>query len=546
MEALRQLLNRIQQQLGLMTRSQQMAIGLCAVIIMGSLLWLAQWSAKPQLEPLLDQPMTLQELNTAVESLKVRGAEFVERGDRIYVKPEERPKLLRELAAEGALPQDTSLGFENLLKDQSPFLPESINRRNFRIALQNELAAVIAAAADIASASVFINDFHQRGIGARTPVTPTASVDVTTARGEEMDQAGVQWVANLVSGGVAALEPHNVKVSVNGRPREVPGPEDLLSFGLLEEKKKNEKHYEEKIHDLLSYIPGVKVAVSVELETTRKLIEERTFDEPQPKREKTSEQNTNSGSSAAEPGVNPNTGTALTEGTGQQSSSTEEDERENFPPQLVRTETSEQIPLREKAVTASINIPRSYFASVYRAQHPAGNEPNDADLKVLIDIEQKRVRAGVRNLIGAAENDAVQVDWFPDLTPGSPGSFADSPFLAAGEARADLGTVATLTDYAPQAGLVGLAIAALLMMVMMVRKSARAAGALLPDTPQQEEPEEPPPPLSHAELSEGFLVGQEVDEDTLRVKNLGEQVSRMVEENPETAADLIRRWVERD
>ena len=120
METLRQLLSRIQQQLAMMTRSQQLAIGLCAVIIMGSLLWLAQWSARPQLEPLLDQPMTGQETAAAIAALEVRGAEFDERGDRIYVKPDERRKLQRELAADGALPQDTSLGFENLLKDQSP------------------------------------------------------------------------------------------------------------------------------------------------------------------------------------------------------------------------------------------------------------------------------------------------------------------------------------------------------------------------------------------------------------------------------------------
>ena len=47
-----------------------------------------------------------------------------------------------------------------------------------------------------------------------------------------------------------------------------------------------------------------------------------------------------------------------------------------------------------------------------------------------------------------------------------------------------------------------------------------------------------------AAVSEGYLTGHEVDEETLRGHELRDQVSTMVEENPDNAADLIRRWVE--
>ncbi|MCH7814901.1 MAG: hypothetical protein IID40_12875, partial [Planctomycetes bacterium] len=99
MESLRQLLARIGEQLSVMTRSQQVAIGLCVVIIMGSMLWLTQWSTRPQLEPLLDQSMTPQEMSTALEHLEGIRAEFEERGDRIYVKPGERRKRQSELSS---------------------------------------------------------------------------------------------------------------------------------------------------------------------------------------------------------------------------------------------------------------------------------------------------------------------------------------------------------------------------------------------------------------------------------------------------------------
>ncbi len=545
MDMLRRLLSRVQQQLALMTRSQQMAIGLCAVIIMGSLMWMAQWTSQPQLEPLLDQPMTVDEMNTAVEQLNAMRADFEERGDRIYVKPEERRKLQRQLASQGALPQDTSLGFENLLEGQSPFVPESINRRNFTIALQNELASVIAASSEVAKSRVFINDVKRRGIGALQSLTPTASVDISMVGGRQMGQAAVQAVANLVSGAVGGLEPHNVKVIVDGRPRAIPAPDEAFSAGLLDEKKKNEKHLEEKVYGHLDYIPGVKVAVAVELETVKKKTISREYTDPAPKSDKSITEESNSGSQASEPGVNPNTGTALSAGGRGQSTTKDQSESEFFPANVAKVEESEQIPLTVKSVTASVGIPRSYFVSVYKAQQGEDQEPTDVDLKSLIDIEKLRVRATVKNVIGTTDDDAVQVDWFPDLAPGSPGQFMDSPLLAQTDVE-DEGTVASLAHYGPQAGLVGLALVSLMMMLMLARKSSRSTGQLpLPKLPALEE-EELITPLQSAKATEGFLVGQEVDEETLRFQNLNDQVSVMVDENPEAAADLVRRWVEQD
>lgn len=546
MEAFRQLLNRIWEQLGTMSRSQQMVVGLCAAIIGGSLLWLTQWSVQPQLVPLLDQPMSVEEMSQAVQQLQAMRADFEEIGDRILVRPQERRRLQRELLTRGGLPQDTSLGFENLLKDQSPFQPESINRRNFMIALQNELAAVIAEDASVARATVFINASSVRKLGARASVVPTASVDVTTAGGTVMGHGQVMGIANLVSGAVAGLSPHNVRVIVNRRSRTIPGPEDEIGFGLLEEKKKNEAYLEGKIRDQLAYIPGVKVAVSVELETTRKHIETRQYAEAEPKSESSKSEETSSGSSASEAGVSPNTGTAIDGSSGGGSSSKEESKSEFFERAVTRVERLEQVPLVVTRAMASINIPRSYFVSVYVAQEPSATSPSDDDLKVLIDIEKLRVKAAVRSVLQATDEDAVQVDWFPDLAPEHPGQFADSPIYAlAGGEELGSGTMAQLTGYAPMLGMIGLAVGSLLMMFMLVRKSGRTIDALPPDIQSPPDPELVQT-MDSAVLSEGVLVGQEVDEETLRLGNYTEQVSKMVEDDPDTAAELLQRWAEQD
>ena len=99
-----------------------------------------------------------------------------------------------------------------------------------------------------------------------------------------------------------------------------------------------------------------------------------------------------------------------------------------------------------------------------------------------------------------------------------------------------------LTSYGPQAGLAGLALLSLVMMVRLVRKSARVVDGLPLKVTADVEPEEPRP-LDSAEATEGYLVGQEVDEDTVRYQNLSQQVSKMVEEDPQGAAELIRQWM---
>ena len=52
--------------------------------------------------------------------------------------------------------------------------------------------------------------------------------------------------------------------------------------------------------------------------------------------------------------------------------------------------------------------------------------------------------------------------------------------------------------------------------------------------------------IGQAETSESWLAGHEVDADTLRFQELGQEVSKMVKDDPEGTADLVRRWIQDD
>ena len=149
----------------------------------------------------------------------------------------------------------------------------------------------------------------------------------------------------------------------------------------------------------------------------------------------------------------------------------------------------------------------------------------------------------------------VQVDMFYDMEPGG-GTIPGAGGMPGGEvaAASAFTTVETLTSYAPQIGLAGLAVFSLVLMMRMVRKTSRTARTGFP-MPEKEEADQfavAPDgslavhggPVGQAETSEGFLMGYEVDEQTLQNQQLDEQVARLVDDNPEGVADLVRRWVE--
>ncbi|MGB9626583.1 MAG: hypothetical protein ACPMAQ_17145, partial [Phycisphaerae bacterium] len=156
--------------------------------------------------------------------------------------------------------------------------------------------------------------------------------------------------------------------------------------------------------------------------------------------------------------------------------------------------------------------------------------------------------------LAAADDSHIQVDWFYD---------APLPGMAVVEAGAGNEVMGWVKAYAGQAGLGALAIVSLLAMMMVVRRASAA-----PILPGEEPPPEPLPlsrharkaraaepgidpeifvagsPVGEAQVTEGLLVGREVDENAVRAQQVVEQVSQLIEDDPDTAAALVKRWVE--
>lgn len=556
MDRLRQIIAYVNAQLTGLNVSQRLAIALCAALIGGSLLWLLQWSTTPELVPLVTRNFSFAELDAAEEALRSNRISFEIQGATILVRERDRHNALRVVHGAGALPEGSLFDMEAVVTNSNPFQSPEAREYAQNYAKGNELAKIIATSPAVSQASVIVNPRTRRRLGGQSDI-PTASVTVTLAPTMEMTSDMVESFAKLVSGAVAGLKPHNVYVTDARtlRSYNVPGPDEAISFDHLRIVKDHEAHLTKKILNKLSDIPGVQVAVTVEVDTSKRVTQNVKHDPVEPRMETTQTTESNSGSKAAEPGVQANLGQAIVADGGAQTNTTEESTVENFEPKLAQTETIEQMPFATKGVTAAIGIPRSFVAGIYMSRFPDKEHPDEVDpeFTAIRDEQVARVRRSVERIVMAKKADDVVVDVYPDMdwsVEGGAWSRAPGAARVAVTGTEALDTVGLLQTYGPQAALLALALTSVFMMVRIARKAAPPsmpgwADHLESTMPPEEEPilESDRHPVGQAGVSESLLTGRELDEGTLRYQELGKEVTKMVEKDPEGAAELIKRWV---
>lgn len=557
MERLRLLIANINTRLSVLTVSQRLAIGLCAALIAGSLLWLIQWSATPERVAVLNRDFTFAELDAAEAALKSSGLDYRIHGTRVFVRAADRHNALRLIHSAGALPEGSLFDMEAVVTNQNPFQAPEARAFAQNYAKGNELAKIIATSPFVQQAAVMINPKTKRRLGGHTDV-PTASVAVTLTLGKEMTADMVESFAKLVSGAVGGLKPYNVYVTDarSLRSYNVPHPDEAVSFDYLRLVKQREAYLRSKILGKLADIPGVQVAVTIELDTTKRVTQTIKHDRPQPKTESTQSSETTPGSIPVEPGAQANLGQALTGAGSGASITSEETIVENFEPKLSSTETVEQMPYATRSVTAAIGIPRSFITSVFKARFPDVDKPKDEDpdFQIVRDEQVARVKASVERLTMARNPTDVEVDVYPDLewtAEGGVWSRGPGPAAAARTGSDPFSPFAFVQDYAGQFGLTVLALMSLMMLMRIIKKATPVPtdiDARLGLDPEDQPHEEPVltvgrQPVGQAEVSGSLLTGHEVDDETLRFQELGREVSKLVEEDPESSAQLIRRWI---
>lgn len=588
MEVLKRTLSNIQRNLGQLNATHKLLIGSVVIVLLMTLFIVSQYTGKAAWDEVLPG-RPAQELSAAAAKLNSLGFDAKVVGTSIHVPAGLGNQAFNALGEAGALPNEKAILFENILSKSNWMNSRQQNEQTYINALANELSARIADFKGIRSAQVFLDVPEPSGFGAQMR-KPSASVTVTTDSGSPMTQAMVDAVAGFIAGSRAGLTIDRVTITdaANGRKRTATNEEDILPATYLEHAGVVEAQTREKLQEMLSYIPGVTVAVTAHVDVARSRAEVRTnMPEKQGTislRSKETEKtvSTTQPSSGGSPGFDSNQAADINSGGGGKAGKSETTDTTTEYVNHVGTRTETIIDPKGQAtrVAISVVVPQGYVVRLIKAAAAAAApkdaaaatddkkevQPTDDEVNQRFAIEKKRIIDSImphvramtaQNLQGADETelkriatDSIDVAMVPVDVPANIQMTQAGLLggLSLGSSGSGGGGITALLGGGlfDKAVLGMLSVAALFMMVMMVRKVG-----VRKEMPTAEELVGLPPTLDaesdvvgEAEEGDTAMSGIEVEEGEMQIKKILEQVEGIVEHDPEAAARLLNRWVE--
>jgi flagellar M-ring protein FliF len=404
----------------------------------------------------------------------------------------------------------------------------------------------------IESATVQYDEEVKRGLISQKQ--KTAMVAIQTSGGQ-LEEGQVKAIRNVIASSYAGLERQHITItdmtsgfSYGGAIGPDGTPEDESLYAA--HKQRFEREWQRKLREHFSYIKGILVAINVELNPEVEQSTQTVKIDSKPVTVATKEFSKESSSQsphvagrpgAASNGVVGNTAVNLqqTAGGGPESQTTESgSDIKNIPG--YEQMSKKTVSLTPKKVTASIDVPASYYEQIWTKRNPptTGKQAKPPDAAEIARIEaetKKRIEETVRNLLpdlpkGETPYPHIVVSTYTDL-PSSP---AVPPSLVA--------TTGTwLADNWQTLALIGVGLMSLLMLRSMVRSpatvptTAAATGEAAPprlavhDTAEEEEDPEPAKVLRSRFRSSG--------------PDLKAELHEIVKENPDAAATILKAWI---
>lgn len=575
-DALNQAVSRLQQ----MSLSQRLVIALGALLVGGSLAWLGQWSTTPEMTALLQQPLSADELTRVQRGLDAAGVQYRVMGSQVLVPlSANRQTLLAQLQQSGNLPGDTSIGFASLVKESNPWISQEESNRRWTVALARELEGILSRFSGVREARVFLDlNSKSRGFSREQPAS-SAGVTLIMQGGDSLSREMAIAAARLVAGAVRGLKPENVSV-VDGAGKSVLDWNDEApdsANGLHRMQRQKEDEIAAKIREQVSFDPAARISVQVVLDHASTRIEDTEPYDPVAVERNYSNTKSTKARKGGQNGVQPNTGLEAASSNGDEVNSTEtEDTR--YQPMAKLTSTARPAGEMTKAF-AAINISHSYLASVFKRSNPDGAEPTEQQIQQVFDSLKERISRQVAKLVIPPDPENVAVDWHYDgLAIAMPGGAngGGSSGSGGGASTAEF-SLDLAQRFGPVAGLSVLALFALMMMMRMAKQShnneafgleiglpkeaieasqrAKADATkfgIKTATQSDSGGDDGPPravqavaaPLPTGLKAEALLEAQEVDEQSAAVTTMIDQVSSMVNENPDAVAAMVENWID--
>ena len=553
MDFIKAQLDRIQQQLAGLNATQRMLTASLVAIMLITVVWWGKYAGEAEMVPLVSQSLTPAQIGQMQDILTGRGITTQITGDRILVHSDRRLEALSALTFARAMPHLTDEGFKEMLSQMNPFDSEKKTDKMWNQHKQTFLSQVIGGMKGVARADVTIDPTSSRRIEGN--IEPSASVALTLEEPVSDRQKLVDAAAALVVGSQSGLSYNHVTVVANGVVQRVHDAEhdDLASSGdQLELREKNEAYEERRVASVY-HIAGLSVKVTVALNLTSSTQEKKEFDRKGVIQTaiKTTEENEDTTGGASQPGgeagAMPNMAlqpvqppAAAASGPSQTRTHSEEQFQVAIPETLTHTKTPAGSPT---TVAAAVQVPYSYYVKEYKQRNPAAKDPSENDVAPLIKTRLSELQQSVATLLNLPSKDKVSIGTYPDIADETP-----VPPMIASTGISNISGI--VGGHAKEIALGTLAIMSLFMATMMVRKGTPATVPAVAST--QQAPSAPPTILSGETLAGeatsggAHLDGMELNEDAIKAQQMVEQVSTLVRENPDAAASLVKRWLNRN
>ncbi len=529
-----------------MTPGARITAGMLMVTIVVSLIYLFMFQVHTADKYLYGgQEFTREELNNIQSAFAAENLDdYQPDGHRIRVPNHRYSDYVQALIKADFLPENWDSSIDQALNSTNAFF-ESKHLTDMKMnhAIQQKLAQVISDHAEIDRATVQYREVNQGGWP--QVVERKATVVVSGKSNRKITPAMVNVIRATASGWFG-IRPEDVMVTdLNGTaypPPEIDGlGKDTKLYA--EMKQLYEEQWKQKICDCLSVYPGIVVGVNVEMDPD--VINESTkiVVDPQPtalKSESFSRTQESRPSVGGQPGAEPNEVPSNRPRDIQtvvnQETSSDESREEQLNVTGHEQTNRKKAPLVPTYATATVSVPKSYFTRLWKQRNPTpeGEEPKDPpgvevqniETEIIEQIKEKVVRTLPRREAGEDPFPQVEVSSYADF-PLEP--FEPPPLTAT--------TLAWLSMNWQKLGLLGVGLISLLILRGMIRAGLPTAQTPAPaiapriaaDDETEEEPAEMPAVLHRRVTSTG---------STLR-----EELTAMVREDPDAAANVLRTWI---
>src|SRR5271154_6611105 len=162
MDLIKAQIARLQKQLSGLTASQKMLAAALVAIMGMTLVWWGRYAGEPEYQALLDQSFSQEDIAQVPSALAAKNISYTLTGDRIMVPADRKIEILADLGFAHLLPHKTDAGFDEIVKQMTPWDPADKTARLWVEAKQRTLSAVIDDFPGVREADVVIDPTDER------------------------------------------------------------------------------------------------------------------------------------------------------------------------------------------------------------------------------------------------------------------------------------------------------------------------------------------------------------------------------------------------